>query len=638
MIKLIKPVIVANFHWVVLASVTILVGLIYFNGLFGPLLLDDQKELQRFFSQSGSVLASTLWSDSGQLGRPLSMLSFSFSAWLFGDQIFGWKLTNLLLHSLIGVIIYLFTLRLLQLFQLKASQPNGWTISTNQLKIVALMVATLWLLHPIHVSTVLYTVQRMTQLSALWVFLALTLYAHILYCLQQQKLNHKQTTPYLILIWLLCFPAALLSKESGVLLPLFILIINITIPYHQHYIKLKKMQTYLALSILLIGGLFLLFNFNNYISGYALREFTLNERLLTEFRVISSYISMILMPTLSKFTFLHDDTIISSSLLFPPTTLYSLIFIVGVAVSALLLFRYQPLISFGLFFFFAGHILESTIFPLEVMFEHRNYLPSFGILLACMVLFLSVLSLTNKVKAIIFFITIFLFGMMTFYLSMVWSSQQLLYGHILQYNPSSPRMKEVKVQNFIHKQKYEMALELLRNSDRYGAKVHQLVVLCVRDKKINDNMINELISTLPSKLDGYALTYLEALATEGLTQRCQVPNKSIIELLNQATKLPMIWGTYDAVLMLQQARFQWINLLQSESLATVRKILEKYPDAAMAPLMASLWLIDSQQIEQAREYYQLGFHASTLANEDYSSLLNRVAQQLTPSPITTSGQ
>ena len=40
------------------------------------------------------------------------------------------------------------------------------------------LASCLWLLHALHVSTVLYTVQRMAQLSALFVFAGLLVYSY----------------------------------------------------------------------------------------------------------------------------------------------------------------------------------------------------------------------------------------------------------------------------------------------------------------------------------------------------------------------------------------------------------------------------------------------------------------------------
>ncbi|MCY0536413.1 hypothetical protein, partial [Klebsiella pneumoniae] len=41
-----------------------------------------------------------------------------------------------------------------------------------------------------------------------------------------------------------------------------------------------------------------------------------------------------------------------------------------------------PSIPAGWFFFLVAHLVESSFLPLEMYYEHRNYLPSFGLLLA----------------------------------------------------------------------------------------------------------------------------------------------------------------------------------------------------------------------------------------------------------------
>ena len=48
-------------------------------------------------------------------------------------------------------------------------------------------------------------------------------------------------------------------------------------------------------------------------------------------------------------------------------------------LGAFILRKKAPIISFSIAWFFAGHLIESTVLPLELYFEHRNYLPLFGI-------------------------------------------------------------------------------------------------------------------------------------------------------------------------------------------------------------------------------------------------------------------
>ena len=122
---------------------------------------------------------------------------------------------------------------------------------------------------------------------------------------------------------------------------------------------------------------------------YSTRDFTLSERLLTESRVLLFYLKMILLPRISDMGLYHDDIPLSTGIITPPTTLLSILAIFILISLSFLLRNRAPLLSFGLFFFFIGHILESTIYPLEIAHEHRNYVPIYGIILALMFYLLS---------------------------------------------------------------------------------------------------------------------------------------------------------------------------------------------------------------------------------------------------------
>ncbi|MCG2634581.1 MAG: hypothetical protein J4A00_06630, partial [Gammaproteobacteria bacterium] len=85
---------------------------------------------------------------------------------------------------------------------------------------------------------------------------------------------------------------------------------------------------------------------------------------------------------LTRFGLYHDDIPISQGIFEPVSTLPSILGLLIFLVTALSLRKRQPLIALGLFWFLGGHLLESTFIPLEIAHEHRNYLPSAGLLLA----------------------------------------------------------------------------------------------------------------------------------------------------------------------------------------------------------------------------------------------------------------
>jgi hypothetical protein len=118
--------------------------------------------------------------------------------------------------------------------------------------------------------------------------------------------------------------------------------------------------------------------------SYIGRSFTLSERLMTEPRIVWFYLSEILLPNLKQYGLFHDDIAISHDIMSPVTTIPAIVGIVGLLATAWLTRNKLPILSFGIAFFIAGHVLESTIIPLEITFEHRNYVPMFGILFAAL--------------------------------------------------------------------------------------------------------------------------------------------------------------------------------------------------------------------------------------------------------------
>ena len=406
--------------------------LLYFPALSGPFILDDFWNLSRLTMTDLSLaeLRHLLTgNESGYLSRPVSTLTFGLSYYLQDGSSLGYKATNLVLHIGNGVLVFLLTQTILNTLH-----PNS---GNHQ---IALLVTAIWLIHPIQVSTVLYVVQRMTQLAALFVLLGL-----YLYLLGRERIIKQRRyglTLLLLSLWF-CMPTAALSKENGVLLPVFILLCEWCIRPHEQSVSYRRINHFLlgsVLPIIVLGGLFFLINIEHFLEGYRYRAFTLSERLATELVIMGDYLSMILLPTLNKLTFLHDNTQIYSLNHWLPwfyLTVHTTV--IGLALHCRCS---RPLISLGILFFYTGHLIESSVLPLELMWEHRNYLPALGVLLTCAQLWIEIRQHHTAQQRHIIPIALILLGTLaisTHLRATSWQTNAQLVSHWYQVNPESCR-------------------------------------------------------------------------------------------------------------------------------------------------------------------------------------------------------
>lgn len=368
-LRIIKSVDLYFFALVAICSV------IYWPGLSGSFFFDDGPSI---LAAPGVKLDYFSWENvrqawysgsAGPSGRPLAQISFAINYFLNGFSPFAFKLTNLAIHYLCGALVYGLSSRILHVSikETKSESIQG----------IALGITAVWLLHPIQLLPVLHVVQRMTSLSAL--FLLAAMYAHI------DGREHMNGNAWLriLIAWAVLWPMSVLSKETGLLFPLFALAWELIIRKNSvgrldRYANLLSGATVLTFAFALVymlsdGGQWLW-------AGYEVRPFTMLQRMMTEARVLWFYLGQIFLPRLGGFGLYHDDFVLSTSWSTPWTTLPSIL-----GISALLIFSWfmrirAPLVTFGLLWFFVGHLMESTVLPLELVHEHRNYLPMLGIL------------------------------------------------------------------------------------------------------------------------------------------------------------------------------------------------------------------------------------------------------------------
>lgn len=354
--------------WLLLGLFAIACGSLYIPGLTGALYYDDIRPLSSLASvvDLDSALYYLSSEISGPLGRPLAMLSFLVHVEDWPGAIENILLFNVLLHLVNGTLVALLAHQLLSLRGLPGSVPS-W---------IAVGAAALWMLMPLQVSSSLIAVQRMATLSAFFVLAGLLIHLRGI-AIEDRRPALGATLQALGLVGFTLL--AMFTKENGILLPVFALVIQATLladrtsPGRLRLLRtvagggtLAIILAYLAYSAFRSGGVF---------GG---REFNLLERIQTQPLILLEYLREAFAPRPYGLHPFHDGYPKVSSLAEQPDALFAAILWPTLTVLAIRFRRRHPVAAFAVLWFLAAHLLESSVIGLELYFEHRNYLALFG--------------------------------------------------------------------------------------------------------------------------------------------------------------------------------------------------------------------------------------------------------------------
>jgi len=388
--------------WWILLVAFVLTLAVYWPGLSGGFLFDDYPNIvdnhgvQPPNASFSSLVGAALSSPSSEFKRPLASLSFAANYLISGLDPYWMKLTNLVIHLLNGLLVFLLARKLVQIGEERFSATD----ERARAGIVAVLIAAGWMLLPINLTGVLYVVQRMESMANLFVLLGLLGYVEgrrrmltaqptvIDGAVTQIASASHELRGFLLCVASIvaCAGVGILAKETAVMLPLYALLIEWLVfrfdtPSGSRDKRLIGLFVLVLLLPMIVGLTWLLPGILN--SGtWATRNFTLSTRLLSEARIVVDYVAWTLLPTPDALSFYHDDFHISSGLFTPWSTLGSIALLVALVALMFWLRRRQPLATLGIALFLACQLLTGTILPLELIYEHRNYFASFGLLLA----------------------------------------------------------------------------------------------------------------------------------------------------------------------------------------------------------------------------------------------------------------
>lgn len=578
--------------------------------LIGPWLLDDayiRSGIEAAHSNPFGLLSQADWRRylflGDGTGRPLAMASFLVNG-MISEQPLGFKLTNVLAHALTASLVLVFLTRVLEVTD---------TPSPKTLAFVATLV---WALHPLHMSTVAYVVQRMAVLASLFSVWSMLSYAR----LRIEEIDRGRPVPaarYLPSLFFLPL-AAVLSKETGVLTPLFLLLLELvlirprgSLPF-QRFLRVYFLLVVASIAILAIW----LFSADSpFSSGYAGRPFNMYERVLSQARVMTLYLFQILLPIPSKMVFFYDAYPPSVDWLTPWSTMVSGLLLCALAVVGFYGAVRLPVAGFGILFFFVGHALESTVLPLELVFEHRNYLPSVGIVLA-LTLLANVLLSHRWLGRAVASLTVAVMFVLLSARAVLWSHGEGIYVRGLESEWPSARARAEYAQLLTDRGNIVNAHAVLAEGLGVGSRLHEAYLQCLTTGHADRETLKRASIEMRNRLDDYDITSIIRLTNLALDGHCIVPEERFSQLLLKAAQRPLLQVDERQALWIYLAHWRHSSGDISGALAAIERGRLLEPSNPVPPLLAAQWLLASGDRDGAQAALRLSREGLTSAAEE----------------------
>lgn len=459
-------------HLVVFFVLTVVVFVAYSNSLKGDIFLDDVLIKQK-------VTTDKISNYLRPGPRHFGMLTFFINGEF---NVVNYRIVNIIIHIFNAFLVYAITYITLQspLLRDRLSE-HAYT--------AAIASGLIFALHPININAVAYISQRVAALAAFFTLMALIFYifAH--------KIESKYKSCLLYGLCLVSILLGVFSKENAIIaIPLIILYDFFFITETSWHSRSKKMGVIvLALAVTIVFASFYLnitAIFSQLVSDFLHSHkiantqswhgvdisITAYQHILTQFRVICRYLSIFVVPLPSFLAFDRWGYPVSNGLFEPLSTLLSIVAVLSLLLIAVLKARRLPFLSFGILWYFIAISLESFVaVGLDLYFEHRNYLPSTGLIMGLTIQAFEAMNSRGSDKRMLIVIAcvVLILGLFTYQRNYVWKDAVTLWLDTTQKAPYNTRAVLFLGNAYLAVKDYDNAAVYyergLKMSEQYGS-------------------------------------------------------------------------------------------------------------------------------------------------------------------------
>jgi protein O-mannosyl-transferase len=432
---------------IIVFSIIAALGLIvYSNSFSSPFTLDDFGSISNNYSIRNPLDLFAIWKFYSN--RFIIYFTFSLNFFVHQTQVEGYHIVNIIIHIFNGILVFLILYTILGLKYFEGR------ITSKYRNLICTLSALIFISHPVQINAVTYVVQRTASLASTFYFLSILFF-------MKYRLHDKVKHFLLMLLFILL---AMFTKENTITIPFMLILIEFMFFLKDgktSWVKRIVIILILLITVPIIPGTNLfLGGYSQSDPGVSFKASTSMDRFqyfYTQMNVITNYIHDLVLP--NKLVFDYSNDYSKSTTIWENHSYLSFSILLIIGIIALLNFRRNKLISFGILWFYIGLAVESSFISIkDVYFEHRLYFPIVGFIMCMVGAIFHELKWKRRrfifKKPLAFFLVSFcfmilMFSTVTLYRNYIFSNNIRLWTDVTQKAPKSDRAHCILGTNYL---------------------------------------------------------------------------------------------------------------------------------------------------------------------------------------------